>query len=574
MSLAVVILTFNEERHIAAAIKSALQVTDEIIVIDSGSADKTIEIAKQYGARIFSRAWDNDFSAQRNFASDKTSARWLLHLDADERLSETLAAEIKKAIEGPERLYYLTRFNVVLGQKMLWGAYRPDKIRRLYPRERAFWQGKVHEGLKSELPEKSLSGEMLHYTVYDWEEYFNKFNSYTTIWAKEAYAQNKRTSLPAALAHAFFAFLKTTLIYGGLLDGAMGVALCYTSSTYTLTKYLKLLRLQISEIAIPKPGERVLWMCFGAFGDVMENLANARIFKRRFPEVHLSFLSVPEVAPLLRKQPYLDEVVEGSRRPVRVFLSTLRKMRNGSYNWLINNWHTGWHPYILSRFSGIPHKAGEAPFSFLNKTYEFSAKYAFDVWNLDISDRSSAVISVDSLDKEEAANLLKDLPRRRVFALIGASRLRKMWPTRHWIEFLSALVAEGWGVALNGHGRLESEIGRDIEKALQSPRLLNLVDRLDFCQMAAISQNCSVAIGNDTGPLHLAALGGVPTIGLFARHTSQDVDLRMPWFMEVCAEEQRESNDDPATLMASLSAEFVLKRFHSFMRETEVSQPL
>ncbi|GHV40194.1 hypothetical protein FACS1894187_20900 [Synergistales bacterium] len=575
IALAVVILTFNEEKHIAAAIESALQVTDAIVVIDSGSTDKTIEIAEKYGAKIFYRAWDNDFAAQRNFASDKTEARWLLHLDADERISAALAVSIKKALaddgEG-KNIYTFQRLNAVFGQKIRFGAYRPKKIKRLYPRRKAFWRGKVHEKLESELPKKFLPGELTHYALDDWEEHARKSESYSSLWAKEARDRGKKISLFGALLYAFFSFAGSAILRGGFLDGSMGLALCHLSSAHTLTKYLKLWQMQKQNISQPQPGDRVLWMCFGAFGDIIENMANAQVFKRRFPETHLAFLSIPEVTPLLRRQPYLDEVVEGGRRPVGVLWRTLHKIKAGSYQWLINNWHRGLHPYLLNRFSGIPHKIGESPFAFLNGTYELLPEECFRAWNLDIAERTTPALFVEHSDKEEAKSILRDLPERRVFVLIGSSRLKKMWPAQRWVEFLGALLREGWGVVLNGHGPVENEMGRTIEATLRHPHLLNLVDRLDFCQMAAISQACAVTIGNDTGPLHMAAVGGVPSIGLFASSTSRDVGLRMSWFLEVCADTwaksrgQEISPTNPFALLSLMPAEYVLKQFHSFIR--------
>jgi glycosyltransferase involved in cell wall biosynthesis len=245
MSLAVVIITYNEERNIAAAIDSARQVTDEIIVIDSGSADRTADIAAQAGAKVFIRVWNDDFAAQRNFAADKTAADWLFHLDADERVSPELAKNIKQAVAKEQKsVFSQRRVNYVLGKIMRFGAMRPDTVTRLYPRGAAFWQGALHEKLVSELPRAGLSGPLYHHTYDNWELFFNKVNKYTTIWAETARAKGKKTSLAAAVGHGLFAFGKGYLLQLGFLGGWPGFIVCYMHALYTMAKYLKLWQLQ------------------------------------------------------------------------------------------------------------------------------------------------------------------------------------------------------------------------------------------------------------------------------------------------------------------------------------------
>ncbi len=246
MSLCVVILTFNEEQHIEAAVESAKKVAEEILVIDSGSSDKTVVLAEKHGARVLFRPWDDDFAAARNFADDKTEAQWLLHLDADERISDELADSIKKALLGSERkIYAFKRSNNAFGKEFKYGVFHPDRVRRLYPRGKAIWIGKVHESIQSDLPRVCLFGKLVHYTYSDWEQYFYKFNKYTSIWARQAYDAGKSTSMATAFAHAVFALIKTLLLHGGFLDGLIGIATCFMYFSYTLVKYLKLYQLQV-----------------------------------------------------------------------------------------------------------------------------------------------------------------------------------------------------------------------------------------------------------------------------------------------------------------------------------------
>lgn len=245
MSLAVIIITYNEEKHIKKAIESAKLVTDEVIIIDSYSKDKTVEIAEKNGAKVFFRSWDDDFSAQRNFSLDKTTANWVLFLDADEVITTGLASSIDKVTLGStEKVYVFKRTNVVFGKKFSFGVFKPDKVKRLFPRLSGIWQGSVHEDVKSNLPLEILSGELLHYPYDSWEQYFNKFNKYTTIWAESAYTRGKKVTLFGALIRATASFIKMFLINLSFLDGLLGIVLTCHHFSYTLTKYTKLYTLQ------------------------------------------------------------------------------------------------------------------------------------------------------------------------------------------------------------------------------------------------------------------------------------------------------------------------------------------
>jgi ADP-heptose:LPS heptosyltransferase len=289
-------------------------------------------------------------------------------------------------------------------------------------------------------------------------------------------------------------------------------------------------------VTFPVPGDKVLWIRFWAFGDVLEAVANAYNFKKHFPDVRLSFLTNPEYAPLLRVQPYFDEVLAGRKKPFAEWRKTLRQIQSGEYQWLVSA-HRGGRTSLLARFSRTPHRIGSCSVFPLNWNYHIGLESWVKGCNLDVTDRSAPSLFPAAEDLESACALLSHLPKRRLFAAIGAGNVKKMWPAERWIELLSSLLDRGWGVVLNGHGPFEETIGKQIEQALQSSALLNLVGALDFRKMLGAARSCTLALGNDTGPTHLAALSGVPTIGLFSHSTSRRMGLRMPWFQELCAEE-------------------------------------
>ena len=242
--LAILILTRNEEVHIEACMESA-SFADEIVVVDSGSTDRTQAIAESMGARFVTHPMGDDgFAGQRNFALTQTTADWVFYLDADERIEAAAAEEIRRIVsEDLPAAYRVERKNIVFGQLMRHGGHRPDFVDRLYPRTAIRWRGKVHEGIETDLPRKTLHDVLRHYTYTTWQQYFAKFNQYTSLAAQSMYERNKRVGEAGALGHAVFTFLRDYLLRGGFLDGFMGLAMSVMASVYTFVKYLKLINL-------------------------------------------------------------------------------------------------------------------------------------------------------------------------------------------------------------------------------------------------------------------------------------------------------------------------------------------
>ena len=243
--LTIVILTKNEEQNIVEVITNAKKCTDEVLIIDSGSNDKTVELARAAGAIVIFRAWDNDFSAQRNFALQYIATPWVLYLDADERLNDELISAIKKATEKDDNIQYkIKRKSVAFGRKFNYGVLKPDFVPRLFKTRHVKWVNKVHEHPVCEDKAEILTGYIEHYTYTGWEQWLKKFDQYTTIWAQNAYENGKKTTLTKALFHAAFGFIQMGILKKGFLDGSMGIVMSLNHFFYTLMKYLKLLELQ------------------------------------------------------------------------------------------------------------------------------------------------------------------------------------------------------------------------------------------------------------------------------------------------------------------------------------------
>ena len=176
-SLTVVIITKNEEHNIVDAIKNAFTVASKVVVVDSGSTDNTVELAKENGALVVTRQWDNNFAAQRNFGDQHVETEWVMHLDADERIGEELVEAIKVIpLKNKEALYKFNRINHAFGRDFRFGVLAPDTVLRMYPLGKATWIEKVHERPVGDLPIVKLDGYLKPFVYTDFNQYLNKMN--------------------------------------------------------------------------------------------------------------------------------------------------------------------------------------------------------------------------------------------------------------------------------------------------------------------------------------------------------------------------------------------------------------
>ena len=171
----VVVLTKNEEKNIAAVVQNAKKVAAEVLIVDSGSTDKTVQLAEENGARVVYRAWDNDFSAQRNFALQHVKTEWVLYLDADERMNDELCCAVEKAMAAKtQKQYSIMRKIHAFGFTYKHGIFKPDEVLRLFPVNKVHWENKVHERPVCDLPKEKMAGYIEHYTYDSWQQWWDK----------------------------------------------------------------------------------------------------------------------------------------------------------------------------------------------------------------------------------------------------------------------------------------------------------------------------------------------------------------------------------------------------------------
>jgi glycosyltransferase involved in cell wall biosynthesis len=240
MKISATIITYNEERNLPRAIES-LRCCDEILVVDSGSTDRTVAIAERFGARVTEANW-RGYAGQKNYASDQATYDWVLSIDADEALSEDLEAEIWQLKKnGPTYdAYTLPRLAQYLGKWILYSGWYPDRKIRLFDRRKACWVGDyVHESVKVTGTVGALKGNLLHYTCGSLTEHLKTMDRYTTLAAEELAARKKPIGLRQLLLDPIWTFFKTYILQRGFLDGLEGLTIAYMAALYTFLKYAK-----------------------------------------------------------------------------------------------------------------------------------------------------------------------------------------------------------------------------------------------------------------------------------------------------------------------------------------------
>lgn len=242
--ISVTIITLNEEENIEKAIKSVLDLADEIIVVDSGSKDRTVEIAKKLGAKVFFRQFDN-FANQKNYAVSKASNDWILAVDADEEISQKLAQEIKKSVENKQYSGYLiSRRNFILGQEIKHSRWSPDKHIWLWKKEQGKWIGDVHEEVKVLGKVGQLKEAKINYQSGGMDVFLQKNDFYASLLARSLYQKGVKFSLPHLIYDPLFEFLLRYFYKLGFLDGLKGLILCYLMGIYKLSVWIKIYELQ------------------------------------------------------------------------------------------------------------------------------------------------------------------------------------------------------------------------------------------------------------------------------------------------------------------------------------------
>ncbi len=253
-TLSAILITRNEEANLEDCLASLDGLATQIVVVDTQSTDRTLAIAQRYGALISSPPDWPGFGPQKNRALDLASEDWVLSLDADERLTPELRAEIMGVLDKPQTdCYAIPRLSWYCGRFMRHSGWTPDYVDRLFKRGSArFSSDLVHERLIPKGPVLKLKNRMLHYSFMNHAQVQEKMERYSTASAQQAFAKGKTASPLKAIVHGAWSFFRTYILRAGFLDGPQGFSLACSNAQGTYLRYMKLWRLNQTTPAIKK----------------------------------------------------------------------------------------------------------------------------------------------------------------------------------------------------------------------------------------------------------------------------------------------------------------------------------
>ncbi len=247
MKISVVVITYNEERNIRRCLESVQDFAAEIIVVDSGSKDKTTEICRELGATVIHHPFEGHVE-QKNFALTQAGNEWVLSLDADEALTAELKASVI-ALEGMPKVdgFTMNRLTSYCGQWIRHSGWYPDQKLRLFNRHKGKWSGtNPHDkfNLEAGCATAHLRGDLLHYSYHSLADHHDKINLFSTIGAQAMFEQGQRSSILKIVFKPMARFLRHYVFKMGFLDGLMGYNIAVNTAHASFLKYLRLYYLQ------------------------------------------------------------------------------------------------------------------------------------------------------------------------------------------------------------------------------------------------------------------------------------------------------------------------------------------
>ena len=527
-----VIITLNEERNIGRCLNSLKDVVDEIIVVDSGSVDRTEEICAKHGVRFVYSEWAG-YAAQKNVANGLASHPYILSMDADEELSIELRDSIiamKTALSGVYGFHRLTNY---CGHWVRHGGWYPDTKWRLFPKETAVWEGDfVHEELNFKgKPEKTLlKGDLLHYSYSDTGEHRARADKYSALTAKKLFNAGKKASWLKPSSSAVGRWIKMYLLQSGFRDGWAGRKIASISAASNVFKYRELRRLHRSATM----GQKIKTIALSrtdSIGDVMLTLPMAGIIKSEWPDCRIVFIGRSYTEAVIRSCEHIDSFID---------FDDLSKLSKSERTLALKSEYLDALVHVFPRremaawakWAEIPRRIGTG-----RRWYHlFYCNYK--TWySRRKSDLHEAELNVKLLEK---LNLPTYYGRKELARFSGFNKFESVpewvksqlntsakniilhpksrgsaveWSIQDYAVLAERLAAENMWVFITGTEAERALIGEHFPWS--NPQVTDLTGKLSLSQLIAFISACDCLVAASTGPLHIAAACGIQAIGLY-----------------------------------------------------------
>jgi heptosyltransferase III len=532
-SLSVIIITYNEERNIERCLQSILPVADDIVVVDSFSTDRTVELSRKFPVRFFTHPFDN-YVEQKNWALQQALYPHVLSVDADEVLSEELIITIKQIKESWNcDGYYLNRLTNYCGQWIRYGGWYPDKKLRLWDSRKGKWAGiKIHEKvvLSDNCTIGALKGDLLHYSYHSFQQHVQQANKFTDITAEEAFERGKHYPVFLVLLKPTWKFIRDYIVKLGFLDGFYGLVIAVISAYATFLKCVKTNYL-VSKQKDKSP-KRIIVSRVDNLGDVILTLPVAGVLKELYPEAKIYFLGKSYTKPIIEASQYVDNLINWDELQDLPFVKRLEAFNALQVDMIVHVFpnydiaRLSYHANISVRI-GTSHRLYN--WIFCNKRINLGRKNSplhEAQLNLKLIERLSAAdhlelrkipqyYGLNKIEKLEAP--VRELIDKDRFNLILHPKSKgsaREWGMSNFDKLISLLPEQRYKIFITGNAS-EGELIRDFIEE-HSNRVVDLTGKLSLSQLMAFINEADGLVAASTGPLHIASALGKVAIGLFA----------------------------------------------------------